>query len=252
MLGFGHTEKSPLSYNQYFWRDQIVEYIKKVAKGRGEIILLGNSIGGFICTAAIALLAEEYEQNKIGAIRPTGLVLCNSAGDLASDLEAVTIDNLFSAYEVPSSEFLRVFGKVIFSLLQPRIEKTCEWLYPSNKEPVKNLAINILRDSEDPGASDVIASGGKLPTPEPMASLLKKFKGPTLICQGQLDPLNDAEDRARQFGEIRNDIDVDLLSLGHCPFHENPILVSESIKKFCSKYGLIRNVKTIDTVSLKV
>jgi pimeloyl-ACP methyl ester carboxylesterase len=121
MLGFGHAEKPPLSYNQYFWRDQIVAYVKKVSNGRKNknVFLMGNSIGGFIVTAAAATLSMEYAKNSAG-ILPTGLVLCNSAGDLASDLASgIVIDDLFKTYEGPSSEFLRVFGKIIFSLLQP-------------------------------------------------------------------------------------------------------------------------------------
>jgi len=248
MLGFGHTEKPPLSYNQYFWRDQIVAYVKKVSNGRKNknVFLMGNSIGGFIVTAAAATLSMEYAKNSAG-ILPAGLVLCNSAGDLASDLEGIVIDDLFKTYQGPPSEFLRIFGKVIFSLLQPNIEKTCEWLYPSNIKPVKDLAKNILRDSEDPGASDVIAAGGKLPTPEPMSSLFDKFKGPALIAQGASDPLNDAKDRARQFGEIREDIFVDLMELGHCPFHENPILIAGSIKRWISDKKICKTV-VVDNV----
>jgi hypothetical protein len=46
-----------------------------------------------------------------------------------------------------------------------------------------------------------------------------------LIAQGALDPLNDAKARAKSFANIRNDIDVSLLELGHCPMDENPTLV---------------------------
>jgi len=84
-----------------------------------------------------------------------------------------------------------------------------------------------------------------------MASLFNKFRGPTLIAQGGLDPLNDAKDRARQFGEIRKGIDVDVLELGHCAFHENPILLSSSIKKWAIKESILINSNINTTNDIK-
>lgn len=101
------------------------------------------------------------------------------------------------------------------------------WLYPTNPGVVKTgLAGGILRDSQDPGASDVIAAGGKLPTPRPMNDLFREYSGPVLIAQGALDPLNDAKSRAKIFADIRNGITVDLMPLGHCPMDENPAMVN--------------------------
>ena len=108
--------------------------------------------------------------------------------------------DLFPLYKGPPSEALRIFGTVMFSILQPRIEQMLVWLYPSNPSVVKTgLAGGILRDSQDPGASDVIAAGGKLPTPRPMNDIFREYTGPVLIAQGALDPLNDAKSRANIF-----------------------------------------------------
>ena len=114
----------------------------------------------------------------------------------------------------------------MFSVLQPRIEQMLVWLYPSNPSVVKTgLAGGILRDSQDPGASDVIAAGGKLPTPRPMNDIFREYTGPVLIAQGALDPLNDAKSRANIFKGIRKGVTLDLLPLGHCPMDENPKMV---------------------------
>jgi pimeloyl-ACP methyl ester carboxylesterase len=114
----------------------------------------------------------------------------------------------------------------MFSILQPRIEQMLVWLYPSNPSVVKTgLAGGILRDSQDPGASDVIAAGGKLPTPRPMNDIFREYTGPVLIAQGALDPLNDAKSRANIFKGIREGVTLDLLPLGHCPMDENPKMV---------------------------
>jgi pimeloyl-ACP methyl ester carboxylesterase len=59
-----------------------------------------------------------------------------------------------------------------------------------------------------------------------MNELLNRYKGPVLIAQGALDPLNNATMRANLFRTIRQDITIDLLPLGHCPMDEDPVKVS--------------------------
>ena len=124
--------------------------------------------------------------------------------------------------------------------MQPQIKSLCEWLYPSNPSAVstQNVDANILRDSNDPGAAGVIASGGKLPTPRPVNDLFREYTGPVLIAQGALDPLNDAKSRARQFELVREGVSVDLLQLGHCPMDEGPEQVGSSIKKWSVTQGI--------------
>jgi pimeloyl-ACP methyl ester carboxylesterase len=62
-----------------------------------------------------------------------------------------------------------------------------------------------------------------------MNELLYAYKGPVLLSQGELDPLNDAKARAVAFKKIRKDISVDLLPLGHCPMDEGSEIVAKSI-----------------------
>lgn len=240
-LGFGHSEKPPLSYNQYLWRDQVVDYAKRILDNCSEdesLVLVGNSIGGFTVTAAVAFMEKE-----LGYKNRLGLVLCNSAGRLLDEpgLSNTSEEELFLPYSGPNNFILGGFGKVIFSVLQPQITGLCEWLYPSNPSAVRaqNVDVNILRDSNDPGAAGVIASGGKLPTPRPVNDLFREYTGPVLIAQGALDPLNDAKSRARQFGLVRENVSVDLLQLGHCPMDEGPEQVGSSIKKWSIARGIM-------------
>ena len=81
---------------------------------------------------------------------------------------------LSAPYSGPAPELLRGFGNFVIFALQPRIKSLCEWLYPSNPGHVtaSELDKGIFRDSCDPGAADVIASGDKLPSPATMNSLL--------------------------------------------------------------------------------
>ena len=50
------------------------------------------------------------------------------------------------------------------------------------------LAGGIIRDSQDPGASDVITAGGWLPTPKPMNGLFRDYEGLVLMAQRAFDP----------------------------------------------------------------
>ncbi|KAJ1422049.1 Alpha/Beta hydrolase protein [Ochromonadaceae sp. CCMP2298] len=243
-LGFGQSEKPPLSYNQYLWRDQVVEYVRRVA-GEGEggpvsVVVMGNSIGGFTAASVAAALSQEQEVGQeVGrgqAVQCAGLVLMNSAGVVINGTDAgasapPAIGPVFTPYSGPAPELLRLFGRGVFAALQPRITQTCEWLYPSNPAIVASgLGANIYRDSCDPGASDVIAAGGKLPKPIPMNELFDQYLGPVLIAQGALDPLNDAVARAYAFEQIRGDVAIRLLELGHCPMDENAGMVASSIE----------------------
>ena len=111
-------------------------------------------------------------------------------------------------------------------------------MYPANPSAVdKELCDCILRDSLDPGAINVMISGSKLPPPRTANELLEadfgylksgskstmkgvgegRFKGPVLVAQGILDPLNDARSRADMLGDLRDGITVTPIHAGHCP-----------------------------------
>ena len=72
-----------------------------------------------------------------------------------------------------------------------------------------------------------------------MNSLLHKYNGPVLLAQGRLDPLNNATMRAEAFLQIREDIQADLLPLGHCPMDEDGRLVADSIISWARKNKII-------------
>lgn len=251
-MGFGRSEKPPLSYNQYLWRDQVVEFVRRLCSssarpdhesdsGPRRVVVAGNSIGGFTAALTAATLASHEMEGRKWLCQ--GLVLFNSAGKIVPEagLLTVPVAELMPEYNGPPPELLRAIGSGIFSLLQPRIAQTCEWLYPTNPEPVRrSLATAIYRDSCDPGAADVIAAGGKLPPPLPFNDLLRQFSGPVLVAQGALDPLNDAVGRAKQLAGIRDGIDTALLQLGHCPMDEGPREVASTVLSWASRHGILR------------
>lgn len=63
------------------FRDQVVDFILRECEERGEteVILMGNSIGGFTVASVAAALAVLYQEGKT-AVQCNGLVLMNSAG----------------------------------------------------------------------------------------------------------------------------------------------------------------------------
>jgi len=143
----------------------------------------------------------------------------------------------------PPREVARIGGTGLLAYLRPRIQSVCKNLYPTNPDAVDEILTgNILRDSLDPGAINVMISGSKLPPPRTANELLGAdfgsvksqskedssiiaaaegmWEGKTLVAQGFLDPLNDAKARARLFGELRKGITVKPINAGHCPHDE--------------------------------
>ena len=138
----------------------------------------------------------------------------------------------------PPNRFLLEAGSELLLLgLRPRIRPILDWLYPARPGSVTDeLASDILRDSLDFGAKHVIMSGGKLPPPQSANELLDpalgNYGGPVLVCQGVLDPLNDAALRATQFGAVREGVDVVRVEAGHCVMDEKPEVVAEEVGRW--------------------
>ena len=270
LVGFGQSEKPSLSYSGYLWDSMVMDFVKEVAiaqNGWKSYITGGNSIGGYTsmalaaCDAAVVGEGKATSSGAPGTCSCTGLVLMNSAGPVLSrkDVESESSPRLSVAQKTagdllpPSSPPLRPvarsFGNVLLTYLRPRIQSICVNLYPTNPSSVDDeLCDGILRDSLDPGAIFVMMAGSKLPPPRTANEMLaadfgssvesasviaeSSFRGPVLITQGILDPLNDAKDRLKRFGELRSDVVTDAIDAGHCPHDELPGRVASSIAKW--------------------
>lgn len=130
-----------------------------------------------------------------------GICLINSAGKLVDAREpspSVEEKDGFVQYVAKNSRFARsLFGNLLLKSLQGRVDKTLKMVYPKNPDAAdEELATEIRRNSQDFGASEVIASGLILPPPRSLSTLLAKYNGPLLVFQGELDPLNNARKRA--------------------------------------------------------
>ena len=156
LVGFGHSEKPDLSYTQYVWESQIVDFVAEVMGGR-EVVLAGNSIGGGLSAGASASLPSCK-----------GVVLCNTAGVLLepSEYEA-EYDGRRSVREatlagesakeyapVPSwPARARALGQGIIGLLYGQIPKLLDGIYSD-------------RPQNADAASFAIAQGGVAREPQ--------------------------------------------------------------------------------------
>jgi pimeloyl-ACP methyl ester carboxylesterase len=270
LIGFGQCEKPALTYTQYLWSGFVNDFAKEIGicqESWDSFVVGGNSIGGY---TSMTVAADDSVQvggeggvlssmGSPGSNRCSGLTLFNSAGNIRTKEEIVALQQEMSNDKAklqtvaqltatdglppcspPPRPVARLFGNALLTYLRPNIGPICKKVYPVNPDAAdENLAQNILRDSLDPGAVNVMISGSKLPIPRTANELLGSdfgsalditpsavkegiFKGPVLVAQGMLDPLNDAKGRAAMLGALRDGITVSPINGGHCPHDEMP------------------------------
>lgn len=238
LLGFGFSEKPGLTYTQYVWEAQVVDFVREVMEGR-PTVLVGNSIGGGLSAGASATLGDLCQ----------GVVLCNTAGvleepeDYGTPSDSVRDATLRREYASPYAPVpllgqpaLDLFGDAIIGGLYPRIPKLLEGIYsdrPSNSDEA--LAFAIQQGASSPGSANVIGSGQKLAANRPLNEVLNAqhgFGGPVLVAQGTNDKVSGparAQERADVFERLRPGVTVRRIEGGHCPQDDTPEQVAEAI-----------------------
>mmetsp|Transcript_26010 Transcript_26010/g.64209 ORF Transcript_26010/g.64209 Transcript_26010/m.64209 type:complete len:754 (-) Transcript_26010:71-2332(-) len=250
LIGFGHSEKPPVSYSQFMWEDLVRDFSLEVV-GR-PLFIGGNSIGGYTSLSAAAQLKSFCK----------GLILLNSAGRII-DNDTHTAENekrggtvkqtlrdkgVTEAKTPPPQWALDLAGRAIISFLRPNVESFCKKVYPNRPEEVgSRLVNNIVRDSKDPGGYSVLAAGFKLPPRADKNELLKEFGGKLLVTQGINDPLGGGVSRQRfeMYSKVHPEQDVRLVSIeaGHCPHDEAAPEVSTAVRKFVDDVCAGRDIK---------
>lgn len=208
--------------------------------------MAGNSIGGFISASMAADTPDLV----------SGLVLLNSAGpiDPGFSEEAWKQACAKKAESAPPRLLVQLLSRALFWYLEATIDKTLKWLYPTNPARADDwLAKEIYRAACDLGSIEVFQSAFYLPPPRALNWLVtERFRGPTLVLQGALDPLNDARKRAADMASACKgagfDIDVVLLQAGHCPHDEQPDKVNSELLAWISKRVLSSNSSVLAAV----
>jgi len=234
LLGFGHSEKPGLSYTQYMWEAQIIDFVREVVGG--PVVLAGNSIGGGLSAGAAPGLGNLCR----------GIVLVNTAGvfidpdEYVSPPRAETVTELArrgrddAGYSPPlpgtaGMVALDLFGKAIISLIYPQIRK-------QNADDA--LAFSIEQGASFPGSANVIGCGQKLGPNRPLNEVLGRehgFGGPVLVTQGINDRVSGpalAQKRADDFERFREGVQVERIVGGHCPQDDCPEGVVRAVWKW--------------------
>lgn len=99
LIGFGHSEKPPITYAGYTWEAYMSDFVKEVAVqrcGMDSFVVGGNSIGGFvsICAAANDASIEQVlsGNGSPGTGKCNGAVLMNPAGVIQSKEDVAAIE----------------------------------------------------------------------------------------------------------------------------------------------------------------
>jgi hypothetical protein len=100
LIGFGQSEKPPITYSGFTWESYTGDFIKEVAinkNGWGSFTIGGNSIGGFVAMCAAANDATTQAEAISGCGAPgtgrcTGAILMNAAGVIQSRDDVTTIE----------------------------------------------------------------------------------------------------------------------------------------------------------------
>lgn len=240
LLGFGHAEKPGLSYTQYLWEAQIVDFVVEVMQGT-DVVLCGNSIGGGLSAGAAESLGPLCQ----------GVVLCNTAGVLLEreeynkaredSVKKATLEGRVGAYSpVPilGQPALDLFGKAIVKAIYPQIETRLATYYedrPANADPA--LIYAIQQGASSPGSANVVGSGQKLAPNRPLNEVLGEqgFAGPVLVAQGLNDRVSGparAIERADTFSTMREGITVERIQGGHCVQDDSPDAVARAVLKW--------------------
>jgi len=224
--GYGRSEKAAVMYSQELWTEFLRDFVLQVVGTR--VVAAGNSIGGFIS----ASLAADFPPLV------TGLVLLNSAGPIDPAFDAEKWQRACESKTAPPRWLTTALSKALFWYLERTVAPTLKRLYPTNPDRADRwLADEIQRAACDAGSLQVFQSVFYLPPPRALDYLVReRFRGPTLVLQGALDPLNNARQRAADMqAACPDNLDVVLLEAGHCPHDEQPDAVNAELIKFLQR-----------------
>mmetsp|Transcript_50493 Transcript_50493/g.56333 ORF Transcript_50493/g.56333 Transcript_50493/m.56333 type:complete len:836 (-) Transcript_50493:77-2584(-) len=260
LLGFGYSEKPGLSYTQYLWESQIVDFAIEVMEAT-PLVMVGNSIGGGLSAGAAASLGKTVCR---------GLVLCNSAGVLldpdtydgynANDSGAEIKSNInshteaalegnpneapYSPVPILGNKSLDTFGLSIVKIIYPQIEDRLSIIYGNRMQNADAAVVFAIQQSAlSPGSPNVIGSGQKLAPNRPLNEVLMGIgedgeEGfPVLVVKGLDDRVNSpeaAKSRAERFSKLNpKTVNVETIEdAGHCPHDDAPDKVAHAMLKW--------------------
>lgn len=223
MLGFGASEKAPVSYKVDLWVEQVYEFWRTFI--RQPVVLIGNSIGSLVSLAAAAKYPDMVQ----------GVVMM-SLPDPSLEEEAIPdfLRPVVAAIKslVASPPVLKTLFRV---LRRPSMVRRWAGLAYANRDAVTDELVDILvGPAQDRGSARAFSAILKAMTSPQFSPSVKvvlaTLKIPMLLIWGQQDRMVPPPAFARQVAE--NNPNLQLLSLdnaGHCPHDECPEQVNQVI-----------------------
>lgn len=229
MLGFGASEKAPVSYKVDLWVEQVYEFWRTFI--RQPVVLVGNSIGSLVTLAAAAAHPDMVQ----------GIVML-SLPDPSVREEAMPafLRPAIAALEnlVASPPLLKTLFRVV---RRPGVVRRWAGLAYANPNAVTDELVDILvGPAQDRGSAQAFCAILKAMTSAQFGPSVKvvlpTLKIPMLLIWGQQDRMVPPA-FARKFTEYNPNLQLLTLdNAGHCPHDESPEQVNQAILDWMDGY----------------
>jgi pimeloyl-ACP methyl ester carboxylesterase len=244
LIGFGSSAKPILEYTADLWKNQTVDFVRKIyAETNQPVVLIGNSLGGY--TAMYAATDEKIRSlvQAIILLNPVGVF--RGQGDLSRFSWLAQKPLIMGLYYYLIPSFSLGLSRENWS--KTRIRSILQSVYPYHSENVDDALVeSIIRPALHPNASAVFYSviknmfNYKVPANADV---------PTYILMGKKDPwIYNYDDFVKECSLLPNSLlcafDMRIgaknypyifgkwLDAGHCPHDETPELVNAYILSF--------------------
>ncbi len=222
LLGFGGSDKAPISYSVDVWVELLKDFWTEQIQEKA--VFIGNSIGALI---SLTVLAEYPE---IGA----GGVLINCAGGLNHRPHELNPPLRFVMSSFNRLVNHPITGSFVFNRIRQKnqIRRTLYQVYRDRTAVTDELVDILYQPSCEPGAQKVFASILTAPPGASPNELLPQVELPLLVLWGAADPWTPIsgakiyEDAAASGKNIKV---VAIPKAGHCPHDEVPDKVNPEI-----------------------
>ena len=225
LLGFGKSDKPIIDYHPELWQQQIVDFIKICTnKTNQSVILVGNSIGGYLST-----YAAIHE-----SVKPIikGIVLINGIG-IFKGRELPFINNIFKYV------FNRWVVNTLYYFMKTNVRELLTTVYPKKPEMVDNVLVQSIHNvTNHPNASEVFYRIAKMFVFHKhvyMEDIVQNLTIPIFIITGKKDPFIQpwfySTIKKEYFYTIGEKVDG-----GHCPQDEIPDIINNMILLFMNMF----------------
>ena len=230
LLGFGRSEKPPVSYTGELWREQLRDFVTQVI---GEpVVLVGNSLGGY---AALCFGVDCPQWTR-------GVALLNCAGPVGEDsVRPNPIQKWL--FQIPGLVELASTA-LFFYMRNPQvIRHILQQVYKDHKHIDEELIQSIYRPAWDTGALGVFRAVFKSPPGRRLDQLMRALQAPLLLVWGTADPWMTVA-RAQKCNALVPAAQVAWLDAGHCPHDERPDLVNPLLRRWVQTTVMAAENKT--------